>query len=341
MSLLVTYFHIELPFKRPAQTSRGILYTKHSWIITMKENSVTGWGECSVIPDLSPDFITVDEYEIKIQSVVHQLNNGELTIENATEVLCDSPSILFGVQSAFLAMKNGGGNTYFDNDFSRGQQKIPINGLIWMGNEQSIRQQIRDKISNGFSTIKIKISAQSWSTDLEILQSLRKQFDELTLRVDANGGFSPRDIPTILEELNRLNVHSIEQPIAPKQWKHLSALCANTPTPIALDEELIGVNKRDEKEQLLTFIRPHFIILKPSLHGGISGVNEWIELAEKHAIGWWMTSALESNIGLKTICDFTAQYKNPLPHGLGTGRLYARNFETSLIVKNGYIWVGK
>jgi len=333
------FFKQILKFKHPARTSRGVLTKKYSWIISIQDQTTIGLGECSVIPDLSPDFRSFEDYNSKIQQTVALINSGELTFINAPILLKNTPSILFGVESAFLDLKNGGKRIYFDNSFSRGQKDIPINGLIWMGDESFVKQQINEKISDGFSTIKLKISEPTWTTDKKILYSIREKFSstQITLRVDANGSFSTKIAKSILDELNELNVHSIEQPIATKQWLAMQKLCDKSSTAIALDEELIGINSFQEKERLLSFIRPQFIILKPSLHGGISGTQEWIKLSEKHNINWWITSALESNIGLKTICDFTAQYNNPLPQGLGTGKLYTSNFETDLYIERGYI----
>lgn len=330
-----------LEFKRPAGTSRGTLTIKHSWLIYIEHNGITGTGECSVIPGLSPDFTTITAYEQELSSVVRQLNEGELTPENAHLILKDKPSILFGVECAFLDLQNGGKKIYFDNEFSRGNQSIDINGLIWMGDESFMQEQIEQKLNDGFFTLKMKIGAIDFENELKLLKSIRNRYDSktITLRADANGAFKKENAMEILNRLAELEIHSIEQPIMAGQWQDMKKLCALTPTPIALDEELIGISSREEKLNLLTTIQPQFIILKPSLHGGVSGTKEWIELAEQLSIDWWMTSALESNIGLKAICELTSEYNNPLPQGLGTGSLYVSNFESDLTVENGKIFL--
>lgn len=334
------FFYSPLEFKRPAGTSRGVLNIKHSWIFEIEKNGVVGTGECSIIPDLSPDYQSNDQYEAVLKNVCSQIQSGELTFENASQLLKDFPSMLFGVECAFLDLQNGGRKIYFDNDFSKGNQKIPINGLIWMGDEVFMQEQIEQKLAAGFTTIKMKIGAIDFDTEYRLLKSIRQQFDQktITLRVDANGAFSPQEAKNVLELLAQLDIHSIEQPIKAGQWQAMRELCNSAPTPIALDEELIGINEKQQKIELLTSIQPQFIILKPSLHGGISGTREWIQLAEEQNIAWWMTSALESNIGLKAICELTAEYNNQLPQGLGTGSLYVKNHETNLIVEQGLIY---
>ncbi len=334
-----TFTYSPLTFKRPAGTSRGVLEIKHSWILSLEENGKTGKGECSVIPGLSLDYTSNEAYENELQILCDGINAGSIQPQNWGTLFRNTSSLLFGLECAYLDLKNGGNQIYFDNSFSRGQQKIPINGLIWMGNEAFMSQQIEEKIKAGFHTIKMKIGAIDWDTEFALLKGIRKQFspDEITLRVDANGGFSVKQAPELLEQLAQLDIHSIEQPIKANQWSEMSELCKSTPCPIALDEELIGINEISEKGKLLDTISPQFIILKPSLHGGIQGCKEWISMAEERKIPWWMTSALESNIGLKAICEFTAQYDNPLPQGLGTGGLYTTNFPSNLRVDNGYI----
>lgn len=330
-----------LEFKRPAGTSRGILTKKHSWIFYIEKDGVVGVGECSVIPNLSPDYSSNPTYEKDLIEVVKLINSGKLTASNASILLKEKPSILFGVECAFLDLKNGGRKVYFDNDFSKGKTAIPINGLIWMGDESFMLEQIEQKLKEGFTTIKMKIGAVGFETEYKLLESIRKQFDSktITLRVDANGAFQVNEVTPILKQLATLDIHSIEQPIKAGQWEEMKKLCNSTPIPIALDEELIGIHSKEEKNQLLSTIRPQYIILKPSLHGGISGIREWIELAEKNNINWWITSALESNIGLLAICELAAEYNNPLPQGLGTGALYVSNFESNLTVENGNIFL--
>lgn len=341
--MIARFEYTPLEFKRPAGTSRGTLTIKHSWLIYLEKEGVTGTGECSVIPGLSPDFTSVEAYEKDLSAVVSQIHSGELTFENAHLILQEKPSVLFGVECAFLDLNNGGKGIYFHNGFSGKDKAIPINGLIWMGEESFMQEQIEQKLREGFSTIKMKIGAIDFESEWKLLQRIRNQYDSktITLRVDANGAFTPDEALKILNLLAELEIHSIEQPIRAGQWQEMKQLCFSTPTPIALDEELIGIHSRNEKAELLSVINPQFIILKPSLHGGIYGSKEWMELAEQQGISWWMTSALESNIGLKAICELTAEYDNPLPQGLGTGSLYVSNFESDLTVERGTIFLRK
>lgn len=319
-------------FKRPSGTSRGILTEKHAWIIsvsTVDNPEIIGIGEISIIPGLSPEFKSFEQFELILDQV--KLNiHGDFT---------DYPSIKFGVESALLDLKNGGKQIYFDNEFSTRKRKIPINGLIWMGPKEFMLEQVEDKLASGFNTIKVKVGAINFEEELEVLDYIRSKYSDerITIRVDANGAFN-EDAVLKLEELSKRQIHSIEQPIKAGNWKAMARLVEVTPIPIALDEELIGINALHIKAELLDTIHPQYIILKPSLHGGISGCKEWISLAEERGIGWWMTSALESNIGLNVICQFTAEYNNSLPQGLGTGSLYVDNEPSNLTVENGYIF---
>ncbi len=320
-------------FKSPSGTSRGILTEKHAWFIKLwdtEKPDVIGIGECSIIPGLSPDFSTFEEYESQLD-----LLTNDLSLD-----LTNWPSIKFGLETAQLDLENGGKQIIFNNAFTKGKIQIPINGLIWMGTEHFMLNQIEEKIQSGFSTIKMKIGAIDFETEIKLLRLIRERYDssEITLRVDANGAFSKKEALDKLKELSELDIHSIEQPIKQGQTKEMSKLCAITPLDIALDEELIGVNSIDEKTHLLSDIKPQYIILKPSLHGGISGTKEWINIANSQSIPWWITSALESNIGLNAICQLAAEYNNPLPQGLGTGSLYKNNIDSDLEVKNGFIF---
>lgn len=319
-------------FKKPAGTSRGVLHEKPSWFLEIWRKdrpNVKGTGECSVIPGLSPDYVNTDQYEQKLAELC---NNPSLD-------LSEFPSIKFGLESALLDVENGGKGIYFRNEFSAGERQIPINGLIWMGSYDFMLEQIEAKLNQGFRTIKMKVGAIDFDKELKLLATIRNNYskEDITLRVDANGAFSPEDVRAKLKRLAEMNLHSIEQPIAAGQKELMAELCAESAVPIALDEELIGVNNRDEKIALLDAIKPAYLVLKPSLHGGISGSREWIELAESGNIAWWLTSALESNVGLNVICQFCAEYTNNLPQGLGTGGLYTNNLPSRLHVENGYI----
>jgi o-succinylbenzoate synthase len=274
-----------------------------------------------------------------LESKTDYQNKLDQVCENTTIDLDNWPSIKFGVETALLDLENGGTGNYFNNAFTSGQKQIPINGLVWMGDPQFMQDQIEEKIEAGFSTIKMKIGAIDFDSEIKLLEGIRSNYspEEITLRVDANGAFIPKEALNKLERLSELAIHSIEQPIKAGQWNEMAALCSSTPLPIALDEELIGINKASEK---LETIQPQYIILKPSLHGGLSGAREWIEIAESNSIPWWITSALESNIGLKAICQFTAEFENDLPQGLGTGSLYTDNIESDLLVRSGLIGQG-
>lgn len=330
----LNYIKKTFHFKRPSGTSRGILTEKHAWILEVRNSEnpfLVGRGECSVIPGLSPDFESFSDYEQKLDRLC----------ENLDEPLDAFPSIKFGLECALLDLENGGKSVYFDNAFSKGKRRIPINGLIWMGDVVYMQEQIQEKIEEGFTTIKLKIGAIDFQKEHALLAEIRKQYTskEITLRVDANGAFSPAESMEKLTSLADLEIHSIEQPIQAGQWNEMRKLCASTPLAIALDEELIGVHQMDRKVELLDTIQPQYLVLKPSLHGGITGTREWISLAEERAIPWWMTSALESNIGLNAICQFTAEYENALPQGLGTGSLYTDNIPSPLKVEGGEIYL--
>lgn len=338
MSLAASFEKKTFQFKRPSGTSRGVLTEKLAWFITVWDTTnetVKGIGECSVIPDLSPDFTSETAYEEKIASVVEGINHFARRIDQ----LETYPSIYFGLETALLDLKNGGQRLYFDTPFTHGRESVPINGLVWMGEPAFMKQQIQEKIRDGFTCIKLKIGALDFNQELAILDSIRENYSakEITIRVDANGAFSPKEALKKLHDLSPYEIHSIEQPIAPKQFDLMHELCQQSPVPIALDEELIGVYKKEKKIKLLDHIKPHYIILKPSLHGGLKGSLEWIKLANERNTPWWITSALESNIGLDAIAQFTSTFKVSLPQGLGTGALYTNNVPSTLTVLNGHI----
>lgn len=325
---------ITLNFKRPSGTSRGILNTKDSWILKLWEPSkpgVIGKGEASIIKTLSPDWD--DHYESMLQKVASDIN---FYAENLA-ALKHYPSIQFAIETALLDLANGGQYRIFKSEV----EKVPINGLVWMGSKKFMLEQVDQKIKAGFNTIKIKIGAINFEQELEILQHIRNHYSaaDITIRVDANGAFDPATALKKLERLNKYEVHSIEQPIKAGQWAEMKTICANSPLDVALDEELIGIYDLDQQKALLTEIKPQYIILKPSLIGGIAGTNQWIEIAEQLNINWWITSALESNIGLNAIAQYTATKNNLLPQGLGTGGLYSNNIEPFLEVKAGYLYL--
>lgn len=331
-----TFQKYTLQFKRPAGTSRGVLTKKPTWLLTIEHNGRYGIGECSPLPGLSIDDISDYERSKLLWTCAH-ISLGK---DALWEQLKSYPSIQFGVEQAFLSLEAEQEGVLFPSPFTEGQLPIPINGLIWMGDKDYMQQQIREKLSQGFHCIKMKIGAIDFETEYALLKGIRQQYapSDIELRVDANGAFSPLEALEKLKRLSDLEIHSIEQPIRAGQYEQMARLCEASPLPIALDEELIGVACPERKKEILQWIRPAYIILKPSLIGGYKGCEEWIDLAEKQGIGWWVTSALEGNVGLSAIAQWTYTLKNPLPQGLGTGGLYTNNFPSSLEVKNGGLW---
>lgn len=321
-----------LNFKQASGTSRGVLRTKETWFLILENEEKKGFGECGLFRGLSAD--DKSDYEEKLQWVSNNINLG---LEKLLPELIEFPSIQFGLEQAFLSLESKTPFELFPSDFTKGKQQISINGLIWMGDKAFMQQQIKDKLQQGFTTIKMKIGAIDFNTEIELLQSIRKEFSvkEIELRVDANGAFLPKNALEKLQRLSELELHSIEQPIKQGQWQEMASLCEKTPLPIALDEELIGVFSFEEKEKCIATIQPQYIILKPSLVGGFKGSSEWIQIASNHNAGNWITSALESNIGLNAIAQWTYTLNNPLPQGLGTGSLFTNNFESPLEVSNG------
>ncbi|WP_299180465.1 o-succinylbenzoate synthase [uncultured Aquimarina sp.] len=321
-----------LEFKRPSGTSRGVLKTKETWYIVITSNGKQGIGECGILRTLSID--DRPDYEEKLKWTC---NNIHLGVEQLWEELKEFPSIQFGVEMAFKSLHSESPFLLFPSKFTEGIDSIPINGLIWMGEKEFMKNQIVDKLNQGFDCIKMKIGAINFEAELELLSYIRSQFSEeiIELRVDANGAFSPNEALDKLIKLHSFGLHSIEQPIRQGQFDYMMNLCERSPLPIALDEELIGVFSVTEKRKLLLTIRPQYIILKPSLIGGFKGTQEWIDIAEELGIGWWITSALESNIGLSAIAQYTYTLQSKMPQGLGTGSLYTNNIEAPLLVDTG------
>ncbi|MEE9365019.1 MAG: o-succinylbenzoate synthase [Cellulophaga sp.] len=333
-----TYKKYILNFKRPSGTSRGILTQKETWFLVLEQDEKKGIGECGVLKGLSVD--DVPNYEDTLKWTCANIHLG---VEVLYQELMAFPSIQFGLEQAFISLNSSNPFELFPSDFIEKGKPIPINGLIWMGNEDFMHRQIQQKIEEGFKCIKLKISALNFEAELELLKSIREKYspEEIELRVDANGAFNPDTALEKLQRLSKFNIHSIEQPIRQRNPLAMMDLCKKTPFPIALDEELIGVCTVTEKAKLLQTIQPQYIILKPSLIGGFKGTEEWISLAEKQNIGWWVTSALESNIGLNAIAQWTYILKSKLPQGLGTSSLYTNNLESPLSVENGAIYYRK
>lgn len=329
-----------LHFKQPAGTSRGVYTTRKIWLLTVEHGGRTAIGECAPLPQLSCD--DIPDYEAVLRRFCDII---EATGSIPYDEMRNYPSMLFGVETALAQLSRTDGLLY-DTPFSHGEEGIPINGLVWMGTHDEMLSRLKEKLALGFRCVKLKIGAIDFAKELDLIQHIRKHFsrEEVELRVDANGGFTPDVALERLQELARYDIHSIEQPIIAHQWSEMAQLCRLSPLPIALDEELIGVNSTDEKIRLLDTIKPQYIILKPSLHGGVAGTREWIALANERGIGSWITSALESNIGLNAIAQLAADIygsKITMPQGLGTGMLFTDNIPMPLEIRNDCLWITK
>ena len=332
-----------LKFNFEAGTSRGVLTQRYTYYLALKGNHAVGIGEASPLQGLSVDWLA--NFETLLCHFVEQFNKQkfeqgqEQAINWVFENTKQLPSVRFGMETAMADLQNGGKRQIFNTPFFEGKRAIPINGLVWMGTERFMLEQIEQKLAEGFKCLKLKIGAINFEQELNLLKHIRQRFspEQIVLRVDANGAFSPTEALEKLHRLAPLGIHSIEQPIRQGQGQAMHQLCRNSPVPIALDEELIGISTPQAQAQLLDLIRPQYIILKPTLLGGFAQTAQWIALAEARQIPWWITSALESNIGLNAICQFTDTYQNPLPQGLGTGKLYQNNIASPLVVQNGYI----
>jgi o-succinylbenzoate synthase len=337
MNLKTQIIPYTLIFKQPAQTSRGAYLEHKVWYVKIfdkKNPDRFGIGECAPLPDLSCDYST--EYEDVLNYYCSQFERtGRINLKK----LRNFPSILFGLETALLHYESRSFK-FYDTPFSRSEKGIDINGLIWMGDFYFMKEQIDNKIKQGFTCLKLKIGGINFEEEVQLLKYIRLKYSEnnIVIRLDANGAFSPDDALEKLRILSNLQIHSIEQPIKAGQWETLSELCSITPVSVALDEELIGINSFSEKKKLIKKIQPQYIVIKPSLHGGISGSREWIKIAEEHNVGWWMTSALESNIGLNSIAQWCATFNNPLHQGLGTGHLYENNLSLPLVVNDEQLW---
>ena len=330
----VNYQKYILNFKVPSGTSRGVLKTKETWFLILEKDGKKGIGECGLFRGLSID--DRPDYEQKLQWVCQNINSD---VEFLLQELIEFPSIQIGVEQAFLSLNSSSPFELFPSKFTESKEGININGLIWMGDKTFMKNQIQDKITQGFRCIKMKIGAIDFQTEIDLLKSIRKEFSiqDIELRVDANGAFKPKEALEKLKVLSDFQLHSIEQPIKQNQIQEMATLCEQTPLDIALDEELIGVFDVTKKKELLQIIKPQYIILKPTLVGGFGGSKEWIDVAENRNIKWWITSALESNIGLNAIAQWTTTLNSKMPQGLGTGSLFTNNFESPLEVNNGYL----
>lgn len=337
-------FEIEerlLHFKQPAGTSRGVYLTRKIWLIHLHDGERHGVGECAPLPDLSCDAMSDEQYAAILNKVCEDFcKTGEIDYD----YLRDYPSMLFGLETAWLNLQKG--DKLFDTAFARGEVGIPINGLVWMGNYEEMLARLEEKLEKGFRCVKLKIGAIDFDKELDLVKRIRERFSfhEVELRVDANGGFKYEEALYKLELLSQYAIHSIEQPIKQGQWSYMAELCRESPLPIALDEELIGVNDPETKRHLLNIIKPRYIILKPSLHGGMMGCREWISIAKDMGIGSWITSALESNIGLNAIAQFASSVYGDhiiMPQGLGTGQLFTDNIPMGLTIQGDKLVLDK
>ena len=324
--LLAKYKKYNLQFRNPATTSRATMLEKETYFIKIWDETnpnIYGIGECAIFRGLSADDDVNYEAHLKrICDNINQISPKEI----------EQSSIRFGVETALNDLANNGQRIIFNSNWLDGYNPIPINGLVWMGNQSEMLNRIIEKIEAGFSCIKLKIGGIDFNKEIKLLRFIRGNFsaDDLQIRLDANGAFAPENALEYLDKLSKYSIHSIEQPIKQGQWSAMAEICQKSPIPIALDEELIGINEFSLKEKMLSTIKPHYIILKPSLCGGFLGSNEWIELANKHSIGWWITSALESNIGLNAIAQWVATLNTKMPQGLGTGNLYINNIPSPI-----------
>jgi o-succinylbenzoate synthase len=330
----ITYRKYRLAFKRPAGTSRSILLHNDVWYIFIEKDAKIGVGECNPLLGLSID--DRPDYEEKLKYFIQFFSkNGLIDLS----LLEQFPSIKFGFECALQDLETGGQKILFPSAFTEGKDSIPINGLLWMGSKDYMLEQLEDKLAQGFTCIKMKIGAINFEDELSVLKTIRANYaaDKIEIRVDANGAFKASEARGKLEKLAQFDIHSIEQPIAVGLWKEMKELIKVSPIAIALDEELISLRLTKERARMLEMIRPDYIILKPSLLGGFEDSNEWIAIAEGLGIKWWITSALESNIGLNAIAQFAFTKNIELPQGLGTGALYKNNIASPLRIENAQL----
>ena len=343
MKYKITIEERVLHFKQPAGTSRGVYTERRIWLVTVSDGSSVGIGECAPLPDLSCDALPPSIYNIVLRRFCDEVEQTGII---AYEDLRPYPSMLFGLETALLSLQSS--QRLSDTPFARGEEGIPINGLVWMGSYDEMAQRMEEKLHQGFRCIKLKIGAIDFDQELDLLRRIRERFGprEVELRVDANGAFhfDNGDALYKLELLSQYALHSIEQPVKAGQWANMAELSRESPLPIALDEELIGINDPEQKRQMLNIIRPAYIVLKPSLHGGMAGCREWIDIARDMGIGSWITSALESNIGLNAIAQFCAHVYGPhitMPQGLGTGQLFTDNIRMPLEIRRDQLWISR
>ncbi len=337
-------YHIKeyhLPYVKAATTSRGSLNNRRLWLIHVCHKHQAfqkGTGECGIIPGLSPE--DHKDFEADLLQFIEQVNNG---LGHDEVFLERYPAMRFAIETALTDLKTGGKQHLFDSTYSRGEAGIPINGLVWMGDIEEMEKEALHKIQSGFDCIKLKIGAKDFDKECALIHSIRKKYDagSLIIRLDANEAFNINDALYQIKQLSSLGIHSIEQPIPRQMWDHMHDICTSSPIPIALDEELIGLNPYEKGEDMIKHILPQYLILKPSFTGGLKRCDHWIQLCEKHHMGWWATSALESNIGLNAIAQWVSTKPYRLHQGLGTGQLYRQNFNPTTSISHGYLWLDR
>ena len=331
-----TYISHTLRFKRPAGTSRGVLKTKPCWYLILRDDlGNTGYGEVSLIPGLSLE--DPDELEIRLDHICKLISRGEMSPDQSLPAL---PGIRFALETARADLQSGGKQVLFPSDFTRGLEGIPINGLIWMGDRESMLRQIEEKIQLGFRVLKMKVGALEHRVELEVVGSIRERFGpaDLELRLDANGAWSEEEALQKIGQFAAHGIHSLEQPVPAGNPESMARTCRGSEIPVALDEELIGVLEPEKKRALIETIRPTYLILKPGLLGGFRACEEWIGLAGELDTGWWITSALESDLGLNAIAQWTYSLGLDLPQGLGTGQLFTNNLPSPLTIRGEQLW---
>ena len=328
------YFKHLLKFKVPSGTSRGVLSNKESWFIVITDKNRYGVGECSLIAGLSPD--PISSYEDKLKEICNNICLGMDVLRTSLEAY---PSIIFGLETAYLSFESSDPFVLMASSFTKGEKSIPINGLIWMGEQSFMKKQIKEKIESGFNCIKIKVGALNFDLECKLLKSLRLEYSsqDIEIRLDANGSFSPNSALEKLKILSNYDLHSIEQPIGTKMWDQMAFLCEKSPLAIALDEELVGLTSFEMQTKMLSLISPSYIILKPSLIGGLKACDSWIKIAESKKINWWSTSALESNVGLNAISQWVFNKGSEMKQGLGTGQLYFNNIDSPCYIDKGFL----
>ncbi len=337
--MFISYSKHLLSFQKPAKTSRGEYVEKPSWLVHLGDKVIKGSGEASPLWDLSIDGkVDIDK---KLQELPEQISESDLLdlleswVPGKPGAL---PSLRFAFHCAFLDYKTGGTGIWVDSAFTQKQSGIPINGLVWMNSIETMEEEAYSKISQGFRCIKFKVGALDFDEECKLLERIRAKHSafQLEIRLDANGAFAEDTAVEQLKELYRFGIHSIEQPIK-AGLESMEKVCRESAIDVALDEELIGIDPKNGTS-LLTRLKPRYIILKPTLLGGLDLCDQWINSAKRADCGWWSTSALEGNVGLFAIAQWVSQKPNIPYQGLGTGSLFVENFPAKTEVRGEQLW---